>query len=114
MQKLLDSKISIDNIAFGMGGGLLQKCDRDTYGWAMKCSAARVNGEWRDVYKDPISGGKTSKRGLVTPSGFSVDYNFSEYFLHKGSSEQGFITYYRNGVRVPKPTWSDIRKRAEV
>lgn len=39
---------SADNIAFGMGGGLLQKCNRDTFGFAMKCSAARINGEWRD------------------------------------------------------------------
>jgi nicotinamide phosphoribosyltransferase len=33
----------------------------------MKCSAIRVNGEWRDVYKDPISdSGKKSKRGVQT------------------------------------------------
>jgi len=69
MQILVDRKISIDNIAFGMGGGLLQKVDRDTLGWAMKCSAAKVNGEWRDVYKDPIHGGKKSKRGLVYVNG---------------------------------------------
>ena len=34
---------SADNIAFGMGGGLLQKVDRDTLGFAMKASAVKVD-----------------------------------------------------------------------
>jgi nicotinamide phosphoribosyltransferase len=70
LQKIIDAVIeagfSIDNLAFGMGGGLLQQVDRDTLGWAMKASAARVDGAWRDVYKDPItSRAKRSKRGRL-------------------------------------------------
>ena len=57
---------SIDNIAFGMGGALLQQLDRDTQKFAMKCSSACVNGEWVDVFKDPITdSGKLSKKGRV-------------------------------------------------
>ena len=57
---------SIDNIAFGMGGGLLQQVNRDTQKFAMKCSAANIDGEWRDVFKDPITDpGKTSKKGRL-------------------------------------------------
>jgi nicotinamide phosphoribosyltransferase len=55
---------SADNIAFGMGGALHMGVNRDTYGFAMKASAAYVNGEWVDVFKDPITDpGKKSKRG---------------------------------------------------
>ncbi len=58
---------SADNFAFGMGGALLQQLDRDTQKWAMKCSSACVNGEWIDVFKDPITdSGKASKKGRVT------------------------------------------------
>lgn len=58
---------SADNIAFGQGGALLQQLNRDTCKFAMKCSAIRVNGEWRDVYKDPVGdSGKKSKRGRQT------------------------------------------------
>ena len=58
---------SADNIAFGQGGALLQAVDRDTQKFAMKCSSALVNGEWRDVQKDPITDpGKKSKAGRVT------------------------------------------------
>lgn len=58
---------SADNIAFGMGGALLQIVDRDTQKFAMKCSAAEINGKWIDVQKDPITdSGKKSKAGRVT------------------------------------------------
>ena len=58
---------SADNIAFGMGGALLQIVDRDTQRFAMKCSAAEVNGKWIDVVKDPVTdSGKKSKAGRVT------------------------------------------------
>lgn len=64
--KLTQDGYSADNIAFGMGGGLLQQLDRDTQKFAMKCSAAQVNGVWRDVFKDPITDpGKRSKRGRL-------------------------------------------------
>lgn len=61
---------SADNITFGMGSGLLQKCDRDTFKFAMKCSAIIVeeDGAEREVevYKDPITDpGKTSKKGFL-------------------------------------------------
>ena len=58
---------SADNIAFGMGGALLQIVDRDTQKFAMKASAACINGEWVSVVKDPITDpGKRSKAGRVT------------------------------------------------
>jgi nicotinamide phosphoribosyltransferase len=58
---------SADNIAFGMGGALLQQVDRDTQKFAMKCSSAQVNGEWINVVKDPVTdSGKKSKAGRVT------------------------------------------------
>jgi nicotinamide phosphoribosyltransferase len=58
---------SADNIAFGQGGALLQQVDRDTMKFAMKCSAAEINGKWINVQKDPITdSGKKSKAGRVT------------------------------------------------
>jgi nicotinamide phosphoribosyltransferase len=45
---------SADNIAFGSGGGLLQKLNRDTQKFAFKCSQVVIGDESRDVYKRPI------------------------------------------------------------
>lgn len=64
--KMRDRKISAENIVFGMGGAMLQQLDRDTMKFAMKCSAIERNGEWVDVYKDPITDpGKKSKKGRL-------------------------------------------------
>jgi len=59
---------SADNIAFGMGGALLQAVDRDTQKFAMKCSAVEIgSGNWINVQKDPVTDpGKKSKAGCVT------------------------------------------------
>jgi len=57
---------SADNIAFGSGGGLLQKFDRDTCKFAFKCSAINRAGQWYDVFKDPVTDtGKRSKKGKL-------------------------------------------------
>jgi len=58
---------SADNVAFGQGGALLQIVNRDEQRFAMKCSAVQVNGQWRDVFKDPATDpDKRSKTGRLT------------------------------------------------
>jgi nicotinamide phosphoribosyltransferase len=51
---MIEEGFSIENIAFGMGGALLQKVDRDTQKFAFKCSSITINGEEVDVRKNPI------------------------------------------------------------
>lgn len=70
---------SMDNWSYGMGGALLQQLNRDTLRFAFKCSAIKINGQWRDVYKRPASDpGKNSKRGR-----FAVTYNGSNYVTNQ-------------------------------
>jgi len=113
-----NAKLSMDNLAFGMGGGLLQQVDRDVLKYAMKCSAIYVDGEWRDVYKDPVHGGKTSKKGrlgLVHEAGLgspltyrTVPKSVADY---KGNS---LITVWENGKLLVDDSLDDIRKRADI
>lgn len=59
-----DDIYSAENFAFGSGGDIMQNVNRDTCKFAIKASAIKVNGEWKDVYKDPITDkGKTSLKG---------------------------------------------------
>ena len=51
---MIEEGFSIENIAFGMGGALLQKVDRDTQKFAFKCSSITINGEEAEVRKNPI------------------------------------------------------------
>ncbi|WPU93187.1 nicotinate phosphoribosyltransferase [Mucilaginibacter sabulilitoris] len=57
--------ISVENLAFGMGGALLQKIDRDTERFALKCSSAIINGQEVEVEKSPT---EMDAHGNITPS----------------------------------------------
>ena len=66
LSRLKDERISAENVAFGMGGALLQGVTRDTLGFAMKASAIRINGMWHDICKSPKGDpDKISKRGRL-------------------------------------------------
>ena len=110
---------SADNIAFGMGGALLQQVDRDTQKFAMKCSSAEINGEWVDVQKDPITdSGKKSKAGRVTLWKGGSEW-VSTVDQPKGWFDRGFGPFeemleevYRDGKLVKEITFDQVRANA--
>lgn len=57
--------ISAENLVLGMGGALLQKVDRDTQKFAIKCSFAEINGQGVNVQKSPT---EMAENGNITPS----------------------------------------------
>ncbi len=66
LKTLMEHGWSATNLAFGMGGALLQKVDRDTQKFAFKACYTEVNGVGRDVFKDPVTDhGKRSKSGQL-------------------------------------------------
>jgi nicotinamide phosphoribosyltransferase len=110
---------SADNIAFGMGGALLQQVDRDTLQFAMKASSAEINGKWVDVYKDPIGdSGKRSKKGRVTlwRSGgdwvSAVDHPRGWTDCGYGPYVNALDTVYENGRLVKEITFEEVRANA--
>jgi len=62
---LKEHGISAENLVLGMGGALLQKVDRDTQKFALKCSSAIINGKETAVEKSPT---EMDKNGNITPS----------------------------------------------
>lgn len=113
LETITKAGFSADNVAFGMGGALLQKVDRDTNKWAMKCSAAYVNGAWVDVFKDPITdNGKTSKKGLVS------------LFYHKATGYESFVPQveipdalfdvFENGKLITYWFFDEIREQSTI
>lgn len=106
--------LSAENVAFGMGGELLQKVNRDTQRFAMKASAVCINGEWRDVFKDPVTDpGKRSKRGrlaLVQDEAGALK-TIAEAELN--AQENVLRVVFRNGRLCVDETLAAIRGRAE-
>lgn len=107
---------SADNIAFGMGGALLQQVNRDTCRFAFKCSSITIDGVEQDVYKsvatDPT---KASKRGRITlykecnGFGFTTDRRFANVGPdYRDAFEEVFL----NGETLVSDSLDTIRKRA--
>ena len=107
---------SADNIAFGMGGALLQQLNRDTQKFAFKCSAAKVDGQWRPVFKDPITDpGKNSKHGRLclvqtTPGTFHTVENVET----SAASDDRLATVFENGEIKKEYDFDSIRQRADL
>ena len=110
---------SADNIAFGMGGALLQQIDRDTQKFAMKCSSVQVNGKWIDVQKDPITdSGKKSKAGRVQlyKSGGEFASGVTAPTGWYDKAIGGFVPVlqevFRDGKLVKEYTFDEVRANA--
>lgn len=85
---------SATNIAFGMGGALLQQVNRDTQRFAMKASYVEIGGEGIAIYKDPVSDpGKVSK---------------------KGRQDKGMETVFENGRIVKRYTLEQVRANSNL
>jgi len=67
LEAVLKAGYAASNVVFGMGGGLLQKVNRDTMSFATKLSYIRyADGTVRNVMKKPkTDGGKCSLPGLL-------------------------------------------------
>ena len=109
---------SADNIAFGMGGALLQIVNRDTQEFAMKCSSAEINGKWVDVQKDPSTdSGKRSKKGRVTLWTSGGEFQ-SAVEQPKGWTDKGLgwvealEVVYRDGKLIQEITFEEVRANA--
>lgn len=106
-----EKKLSLDNIAFGMGGALLQHMNRDTFKFAMKACHAVVNGIGRDVYKNPVGdSGKRSKRGRLGL------YEHGGTFITDidGLRHNNLTCVYNNGELYVDDTFDNIRKRSQI
>jgi len=115
LELLEANDFSADNVVFGQGGALLQIVNRDDQKFAMKASAIRVNGEWRDVFKDPITDpGKRSKKGRLKliqgSTGSYTTWNIYDSWNWPDVLQTIFI----EGDTPMPQTFEEIRERAKL
>ena len=121
---------SAENQAFGSGAWLMQQHDRDTLGFAIKCSNITIetcvnyHGDELatvlkdiDVFKEPITDpGKKSKKGKVTTYfNRTTDEYFSDV-IGKASMNcpEVLETVIENGILIKEYTLSEIRTRVDA
>jgi nicotinamide phosphoribosyltransferase len=104
---------SAENIAFGMGGGLLQKVNRDTYSFAMKTNALQDDkGQWHDVFKRPatmnVKASKAGRQAVVEGPGGLEAIRLDELKDRRNHLE----TVWKDGVLLKDWSFAEIRARA--
>lgn len=101
---------------YGMGGGLLQKHNRDTQRSAFKCAAQERDGKWHDVYKEPLDSTKASKRGhlfLTKDKATGKHITIRETGIAQAGyrPEQNLLeTVFENGTLLKDTSWAEVRK----
>ena len=103
---------SPENLVFGMGGGLLQKCNRDTERFAFKASAMKRSGGWHDVQKQPLDATKASKKGRLALIK-DIKGNFVTS-MNDGCHTDYLQTVFENGETRNTQTFAEIRERAAL
>ena len=122
LDMMVEEGFAVENIAFGMGGALLQKVDRDTQKFAIKCSSIVINGEEVEVQKNPIEinefgdrvqSFKKSKAGKLK----LILNNNGEYETIQHCQDftgDVLVTIFENGEILKEWTFEEVRERAEV
>ncbi|MCY9737481.1 nicotinate phosphoribosyltransferase [Paenibacillus alvei] len=66
-KRLKDKGFASTNVVFGVGSYTYQYNTRDTFGFALKATHVKINGEEKQIFKDPKtdSGMKKSQMGMV-------------------------------------------------
>ncbi|WP_217604786.1 nicotinate phosphoribosyltransferase [Chitinophaga sp. GbtcB8] len=117
---LQQAGISAENLALGMGGALLQRVNRDTQEFALKCSYAMVNGKDIDVQKNPMelnaegqlrTSFKHSKAGRLKLVKENGEYRTLTLQEAPALADQ-LETVFENGHLVKEYSFADIRARA--
>lgn len=115
MKRLEAKGFASGNIVFGIGSYTYQYQTRDSYGFAMKATYGVVDGEARNIFKNPKtdSGTKKSAKGLLR-----VELENGEYVLYDEQTpeqeQQGELKeVFRDGQLLISQSLEEIRTRLQ-
>jgi nicotinamide phosphoribosyltransferase len=113
-EKLEAKGFASTNVVLGIGSFTYQYNTRDTFGFAMKATYVEVNGEGREIFKDPITddGTKKSATGLLA---VYDNYEGGLTLIDKASWEsegQGRLKpIYKDGKFYNETTLTEIKNK---
>jgi nicotinamide phosphoribosyltransferase len=101
------------NVVLGIGSFTYQYNTRDTFGFAMKATYVEVNGEGREIFKDPITddGTKKSATGLLCVTDAFGEYQLTDKVDWDTEKRGELKTIYKDGEFYNQTTLSEIRER---
>jgi nicotinamide phosphoribosyltransferase len=112
-KRLEEKGFAATNLVLGVGSYTYQFKSRDSLGFAMKATWCMVNGEGREIFKDPKtdSGTKKSLKGLIKVVLEDGKYKAIDQ-VSKEEEESGELhTVFENGKLIKDYTLNEIRER---
>jgi nicotinamide phosphoribosyltransferase len=113
----LESKgFASSNTVFGVGSYSYQYLSRDSLGFAMKATWGQVNGEARELFKDPVTdnGTKRSARGLLRVERDGEDFVLYERQTRQQEQTGALQEVFRDGKMVREESLAQLRSRLRV
>ena len=103
------------NIVLGIGSYTYQYNTRDTFGFAMKATYGEVNGEGREIFKDPITddGTKKSAKGLMKIELSNGIYKLLDQVNWETEAQGELKEVFRDGKLLVNQSLEEIRKRVK-
>lgn len=114
--------ISAENLVLGMGGALLQKVDRDTQKFALKCSSAVINGREVKVEKSPAEidahgniteSFKKSKAGRLKLIKLNGTFNTVNQDDYQGCADE-LQTVFENGKLLNEMSFEQVKANTSL
>ena len=102
-----------NNIVFGIGSYTYQHLTRDNFGFAMKATWGKVNGEARQIFKDPLTdkGEKKSAKGLIRIERSNNGFNLFDEQTPEQEQAGELQTVFEDGKLVREISLEQIRER---
>ena len=113
LEQLAAKGFASSNIVLGIGSYTYQYMTRDSFGFAMKATWGQVNGEGRDIFKDPVtdSGLKKSAKGLLRVEKEGNDFVLYDEQTPAQEKCGALKTVFEDGELIFDDTLENIRTR---
>ncbi len=104
------------NVVLGIGSYTYEYVTRDTYGFAMKATYGEVNGEGRNIFKDPKTddGTKRSAKGLMAVHEVNGELKMKDQCTWEEEKQGLLQTVFENGKVLNEQSLSEIRNRINI
>jgi len=113
LEKLEAKGFAATNLVLGIGSYTYEYVTRDTFGFAMKATWGTVDGEPRDIYKNPKtdSGFKKSAKGLLRVDEIDGVYKLKDMCTIDEEVGGELKFAFLNGIAARDESFDDIRDR---
>lgn len=113
--RLKEMGFASTNMVYGIGSYTYQFVTRDTFGFAMKATYGIVNGEPKEIFKDPLTDGgvKKSAKGLLRVSRSGNTFVLDECVTPEQEEQGSLQLVFMNGKIFNETNLSEIRGRID-